>query len=153
MLLAAGGGRPAPFIPKHALTPALTTSRQRRYVLRSWDWRWLAFFALQAPLLLLESAARRAAARGGVSLRPAAARCGVLLALGVLAHPLFFPVLTQPAVTQRVGRSVARMLSDLCAAAGPLLGAVDGAAAVGGGGGCGGLAAWGRALAAGSGGA
>ena len=107
--------------------------------MRRWGWRWLAFFAAQAPLLLLESALRRWARPGGgrqggsstaaLPLSPAPARLCVLVALGMLAEPLFFPVLTQPVVAARAAASVRRLAAD----AGAVLRAAAAAAAAAGG--------------------
>jgi hypothetical protein len=89
--------------------------------MRTCSWHWLAFFALQAPLLLLESRARRAARALGVSLHPFAARLLVLLALGAAADALFWPVVVQPLLLARLAagaRVVARDAAVVLAAAG-----------------------------------
>ncbi|GBF93523.1 hypothetical protein Rsub_06656 [Raphidocelis subcapitata] len=110
-------------------------------VLRRWGWRWAAFFALQAPLLMAERAARRAAAAAGAAPRPAVARLAVLLALGVAADGLFWPVLTQPLVARRLAASARGAARDACTLA-TRLGAFGGGGAGpygaggGGGGGC-----------------
>ncbi|WIA19537.1 hypothetical protein OEZ85_004146 [Tetradesmus obliquus] len=70
------------------------------YATRGWGWRWLAFFSLQGLLLAGEGGVKRRAAAFGLVLHPAVASLGVLLALGVTADSLFWPVLVQPALVQ-----------------------------------------------------
>lgn len=70
------------------------------YATRGWGWRWLAFFSLQGLLLAGEGGVKRRAAAAGLVLHPAVASLGVLLALGVTADSLFWPVLVQPALVQ-----------------------------------------------------
>jgi len=81
----------------------------------------MAFFLLQAPLLLAETTLRRRARAAGISLHPFIARLGVLLVLGIAADAFFWPVVTQPLLVARLalsGRVLLRDLRVVCEGAG-----------------------------------
>jgi hypothetical protein len=80
--------------------------------MRRWGWRWMAFFLLQAPLLLAESRARRWARAAGAAPRPAAARLAVLVVLGLVADAFFWPVVAQPLLVARIAASAHGFCSD-----------------------------------------